>query len=334
MPAAPLPQVRAVRPGPAFVRLAAACSALALAATAWCATDSAGERYSATLDALWDYDAPAVSAERFRAEIARHPSGSREALEARTQLARAEGLQRHFDVADHILDEVDPQLAKQPPRLRVRYLLERGRVRNSSGHKEAAVPLFEQALAASRDDALPDAAFYAIDALHMLAIATTGDAALEWNRRAIAAAETAREPRARKWRASLLNNLGWSLHDRGRYAEALAAWREALALREAAGDASSTRFARWTVGRGLRSLGRLDEAEAMQRALATEMERAGNPDGYVYEELAEIALARGDAAAARPLAARAHALLKDDAGLVAAEPERLARLARVAGTAP
>ena len=60
------------------------------------------------------------------------------------------------------------------------------------------------------------------------------------------------------------------------------------------------------------------------------MEAASEPDGYVYEELAEIALARGDRAAAQPWAAKAYALLKDDAGLQANEAARLARLAEIA----
>jgi len=90
------------------------------------------------------------------------------------------------------------------------------------------------------------------------------------------------------------------------------------------------------IARGLRSLGRLDEAEAIQRALAAERGNAAEEagDGYVYEELAELALARNDAAAARPFAARAYALLKDDADLAANEKPRLARLARIGGVAP
>ena len=94
------------------------------------------------------------------------------------------------------------------------------------------------------------------------------------------------------------------------------------------------RVARWTVARGLRSLGRLDEAETMQRALADELQAANAPDGYVFEELAEIALARGDRAAAQPWAAKAIALLGGDADLRANDAARLARLADLAKPAP
>jgi tetratricopeptide (TPR) repeat protein len=291
--------------------------------------------YSATLDRLWDFDDPAVSEQRFRAERARHAPDSPEALEAATQVARSLGLQRGHAQADAVLDEVAARLtARTPARVHVRYLLERGRARNSAGEPARAVPLFHVALAASARDVAPGAAFYRIDALHMLGIAATGDEALEWNRKALAAAEAATEPRARGWQASLLNNLGWTMHERGEHARALDHWQRALAAREAAGAVSRIRIAKWTVARGLRALGRLDEAEAMQRALVAELERAGAPDGYVYEELAEIAVARNDAAGAKPWAAKAYALLKDDAGLKTGEAARLARLARIGGIAP
>jgi tetratricopeptide (TPR) repeat protein len=301
------------------------------AATNGAADTAAAADYSAILDALWDFDAPAASEQRFRAERSRHPPGSREALEAATQVARTLGLQHRFAEGDALLDRLEPALRDAPARVRVRALLERGRLRNSAGQRDAAVPLFEQALRASAGDTLPGAAFYEVDALHMLGIAAPGDAGLACNRRALAAAGRARDARSRGWRASLLNNLGWTLHERGDDAQALAAWEQALALREAAGKPALVRIAKWTVARGLRGVGRLDEAEAMQRALAEEFAQAGAPDGYVYEELAELALARGRAAEARASAARAYALLKDDPDLAAREPARLARLARIAG---
>src|SRR5205823_3672440 len=120
-------------------------------------------------------------------------------------------------------------------------------------------------------------------------------------------------------------------HERGDYVAALSYWQQALAAREATHDVARTRMARWTVARGLRSLGGLDEAEAMQRKLADELQAANAPDGYVFEELAEIAVARGDRAGAKPWAAKALALLSEDVNLRATEPARLSRLAELAG---
>jgi tetratricopeptide (TPR) repeat protein len=299
--------------------------------------------YSSELDKLWDFNAPEKSESRFRAELARHPAGSREAREATTQLARSLGLQRKFGEAGAALDTLVATLHDAPARIRVRYLLERGRIRNSldrgrahdsSGKPSDAVPWFKDAVAASQQDALPGADYYRVDALHMLGIAAPPDEQLDWNLKALAAADASTDARARGWRASLLHNLGWTFHERGDYARSLDYWQKALAAREATGDIVRIRVAKWTVARGLRSQGRLDEAEAMQRALATETERAGTPDGFIYEELAEIALARRDAAAAKPWAARAYALLKEDIWIKAHEQKRLTRLAELGGVTP
>jgi len=286
--------------------------------------------YSERLDAAWDFDRPAESEARFRALVSQQPPQSREAAEALTQVARAQGLQRNFSGADTTLDRVQTSLDALPARVRVRYLLERGRRDNSSQRKAQAIAWFEQALGASSSDTLPGAAYYRVDALHMLAIAAPPEQQLEWHRRAIDAAGAADDARTRGWRGSLLNNLGWTLHDQGHYTEALDCWRQALAAREAANDVPRARIARWTVARGLRSLGKLDEAEVLQRALADELQAANAPDGYVFEELAEIALARGDRKAAQPWAAKAFALLGDDPDLKANDAARLAHLAELA----
>jgi tetratricopeptide (TPR) repeat protein len=286
--------------------------------------------FSERLDKLWDYGKPAESAARFRTELAKHPPGSREALETATQIARTQSLQRQFAEADATLDGVALKLDKAPVRVRVRYLLERGRTRNSGGDKPAAIPLFKDAVALRDRDTLPGADFYLVDALHMLGIATPPAEQLDWNRKALAAAEASSDPRARNWAGSLTHNIGWSYFDSGDPATALVYWQKALPIREAQGNVGNVRFAKWTIARGLRATGKLDDAEKIQRALVAETERAGEPDGYVYEELAEIAIARGNKAPAALWAVKAYALLKDDEDLKADKPERLARLAELA----
>ncbi len=289
--------------------------------------------FSERLDKLWDYNKSAESQERFRAELARHPAGSREALETATQVARMQSLQRKFADADATLDAVAVKLDSVPVRVRIRYLLERGRTRNSSGDKPASIPLFKEAVALGARDALPGADFYRVDALHMLAIAAPQAEQLDWNRKALAAAEASSDPRARGWAASLDNNIGWSYFDAGDPATALTYWKKALPLREQQGDIGNIRVAKWTIARGYRGVGRLDDAEKIQLGLVAETEKAGEPDGYIYEELAEIALARGNKAVAAPWAAKAYALLKDDGDLKANEAARLQRLADLGASA-
>ncbi len=301
--------------------LLAMTTGLAMAAPADVALDTAW------LDRAWDFARPAESEARFRAELASLPRGSAR-LEAATQLVRAQGLQREFAAAHATLDAVERSLPSQPERVAVRYLLERGRVFNSSRQPDKAVPLFEAALdrarAAGED-------FLAIDAAHMLGIAAPAKARLKWNLEAVAMTERTSDARARRWLASLYNNIGWMYHERGEYASALAYFEKAVPAWEARGDPRGVHIARWAVARAYRSLGRNDDALAIQRQLAVEGAAANAPDGYVYEELGELLLANGERAAAQTHFARAFELLGGDATFRADEPERLARLRRLGG---
>ena len=67
---------------------------------------------------------------------------------------------------------------------------------------------------------------------------------------------------------------------------------------QAQGSAESIRVARWMVAWTLRSLGRLDDALAMQLALEQERATVERPSPYVFAELAELYRAKGDAARA------------------------------------
>ncbi|HVF64652.1 MAG TPA: tetratricopeptide repeat protein [Casimicrobiaceae bacterium] len=300
-------------------------------------TAAAGARsadFSTRLDSRWDFAKPEVSENRFREALSQYPAHSREALEIGTQIARAMGLQRKFDAAHAVLDRIEPDLDRVDARVRMRYLLERGRTFNSAGSPVRAVPLFRQAAEVAARAARDTDAFYEIDALHMLGISAPASERLGWNEKALAAAEKSKEARARGWRGSLYHNIGWTHFERGDHGTALDYWQKALAVREAANDGARTRVARWTVARGYRALGRLDDAEKLQRDLVADNAKSGEEDGYVYEELAEIELARGDRKAAAPWAAKAYALLREDAWLASTEPARLKRLAQLGGLGP
>lgn len=276
-------------------------------------------------DQLWDYNQPAATEARFREllpQLANDPARYAELL---TQIARAQGLQRQFDEAHATLDGVEAQLADLPVRVRIRYLLERGRVYRSSGKVDAARPFFleawEVAQPAGEDN-------YAIDAAHMLAIIEPPAEQRRWHQLAIDLTEQTADPEAKKWAGSLNNNLGWSYFEEGDYTAALACFTKALAAREAQGKAGPIHIARWSVAKTLRMLSRVDEAFAIQEALAA-AQGLGEPDGYVYEELGECYLLRQETAKATSAFAQAYALLSQDSWLVANEGERLARLQRL-----
>jgi tetratricopeptide (TPR) repeat protein len=277
-------------------------------------------------DTLWDYDQPAVSEARFR-ELVPQAEAAGEAgylAELLTQIARSQGLQRDFAGAHTTLDRTEALLPGAGDRARVRLLLERGRAWNSAGQPDTARPLFVAAWDLARaagEDGL------AVDAAHMVAIVAPPAEQMAWNERALALAESSLAPAAQRWRGSLYNNMGWTYHDQGRYAEALALFERARAWRETRADSTphQVRIARWAVARALRSLGRTAEALAQQQALATGYPDLP-PDGYVDEEIAECLLALEGSQAAQPAAARAYALLAADPWLREQEPDRLQRL--------
>jgi tetratricopeptide (TPR) repeat protein len=294
-----------------------------------------------TIRTTWDFHSPAISEKAFQAMADTLKADAPAALLVRTQVARAQGLQMRYDDANATLDLVERDLtvlkAPEPTRLhlRSRVLIERGRVLNTSGDPTKARPLFEQSLAFA-DSAHVEG--LAVDAAHMVAIAAFNDSAkadaLVWNERALAMAESSKDPEARRWRGSLLNNLAWTYHDMKQYDKALPLFERAVAERKEQGNERDIREARWAVARCLRSLGRYDEALKEQLALEAEGAKANEPDGYVWEELGELYYAKGQQQEAKPWFAKAYKELVSDPYIRNNEVERLDRLKKLSGTTP
>jgi tetratricopeptide (TPR) repeat protein len=271
------------------------------------------------IDALWEYGDPAASEARFRAALATS-SGEDERLELLTQIARTHSLRGDFASAHRMLDELEPRLATVGAAPKVRALLERGRCFASAGEPARARPLFEAALRQAQVARLDG---LAVDAAHMIAITHGASAqAIEWNGRGLALARASKDAKARALIPALLNNLAWDLHDMRRYAEALPLFEQALAEWRAREAPEQIRVAQWSVARCLRSLGRYEEALAMQRRL----EALPTIDGNVFEEIAENLTALHREAEARPYFARAAEEFGKDPQFVKAESARLESL--------
>lgn len=277
------------------------------------------------IDSLWDYNQPKISEARFRSLLAESQNEEIDyLLQVKTQLARSLGLQRRFSEAHAELDQVSSQLPPEPCTARIRYLLERGRVFNSSNQAAKAVPQFEQAFKLAKR---MKADFYTVDAAHMLGIASPLKQQLEWNLTAMAAAEQSKDERAHKWLGTLYNNIGWTYHEQGNYPKALESFEKALAWHRERKTGEGEMIAEWSVARVLRSLGRLDEALSRQQALLQERLSRGLPeDGYVSEEIGECLLALKRPDEARPHFRKAWELLSQDPWLQANEAARLRRL--------
>jgi tetratricopeptide (TPR) repeat protein len=276
-----------------------------------------------SFDDLWDYDKPGETEAKFRALLPASTANRDAHAQLLTQIARTQGLQRQFDQAHRTLDEAQALLTDELPRARVRYLLERGRVYNSSEQPDRAQPLFleawEHAQKAGEDS-------LAVDAAHMLAIVAPSDQKMAWNLEALALAERSTDARARNWRGSLYNNIGWTYHDAGEYNRALELFEKALRFREEQGRAREIRVAKWCMARALRSLGRVREALDIQRGLLAESQDTDEKDGYVLEELGECLLLLNQPAEAQPRFAAAYEELSKDPWLAENEPARLQRL--------
>ena len=277
-------------------------------------------------DAMWDYDHPDTTEARFREilPLARAAGNVPYEAELLTQIARAQGLQMKFADAHVTLDAVEAMLTDDLVPARIRYLLERGRVYNSSGMVDSARPLFLEAWEIGRQ-ARQD--FYAVDAAHMMAIVEPAEGQLEWTDKAMEVAEASSDERAKRWLGALYNNTGWTYHDMGDYEKALELFEKSLAWNREHGGEERVRIARWTVARAYRSLGRVEEALKVQRELEREiLEQGLDTGGYVFEEIAECLLLLGQEREAKPYFSKAYELLSQDQWLVANQADRLKRL--------
>ena len=240
---------------------------------------------------LWDFDDLDLSSERLHAQLEIEESDAGRA-EVMTQLARVAGLRGDFEIGDAWIDDAERLAAGSDVAL-ARIDLERGRLRRSSGDREAALPLFESAFAVA---VAAGQQFIAADAAHMAALAAPDrDAFVAWTERGVELAEA--NQGARYWIGPLLNNLGWEYFEAGELELALDAFERALAARlDDPDNGSAIALARYAVGKALRALDRTDEAVAQLELAVEWAEGTGAPDGWYHEELA---LAYGDAARAR-----------------------------------
>ena len=272
---------------------------------------------------IWDFSDPAGSEQRFRSALAAQPGDAEARAELQTQVARCLGLQGRYSEAQQLLDEIEAQPAAAAGPALVRVYLERGRVFNSSGDRDAALPCFLAARAAAHECG---ALALEIDALHMLGIAAEPARALDYNMEALALCDAAAPGPARKWRGSLCNNIGWTLFDRGDAAGALTYFLQAVDARREANDDDGLRIAEWCVARAHRELGRVEEALAAQRSLLARQEASGEDGPFVWEELGECLLALDRPLEARPWLAKAHQALSREPWRSQVTDERLERL--------
>lgn len=279
------------------------------------------------IDSLWNYADNAGSEARFRGVQSRAEASGDVAYlaELLTQLARAQGREGRFDEAKATLDRAEAIITNEMPRPRVRLLLERGRVLNSSGKPAEALPFFRSAFDLAKGSQLNR---LAVDAVHMIAIAEKDPKAqIEWNLKGVALAEALNE---RGWLYALYNNLGEAYAADNDYENALATFRKLVALDLEKGKEPDV-FAQKDVAKMFRLLGRFGEALTLLRPIETKLCEKNESNGYIDEEIAECLLATDYGADAKLYFARAYELQRKDDWVVRNEAERLALLKRLTG---
>lgn len=277
----------------------------------------------ADFDKLWNFGNPEETMIKFL-EILRQVDvlGNESTVgQLYTQLARTQSLQANWDEAHTFLNKAKSLLDKADHVTEVRYLLELGRTHNSSGDKKQAYKLFNRAWVLAKTC---HADGYAVDAAHMLAIATEShQSMLAWNLKAIDYAKQSTQPEAQNWLGSLYNNTGWTYFDNGDHDRALDLFKKALIEHEKSGKTENMRTAKWCIARAQRQLGQMDIALETQLALLAEHQQTNSEDQYVYEELAHCYSALNDSDNASKYAKLAHELLLKDEWMVKHELTRL-----------
>lgn len=277
-------------------------------------------------DKLWNYNDPEETEKKFRELIpSLKPSGDKDLyLQLLTQISRTLGLQMKFDEAHKLLDEIQVDIDDKSRLAGLRYLLERGRVYNSSKEKSKAKELFLQAFETGRDMKEDD---YTVDAAHMMAIVEAGEESLKWNEAAMKIAEDSEDEDAKRWLGSLYNNTGWTYFDMKDYGKAFEMFEKCKDWHEKRKTGQGLFIAKWSVAKTMRLMGQTDEAIDIQIKLKKEIEEGiSDEDGYVYEELGECYLEKGDREKAGLYFAKAYKLLSKDIWLSANEKDRLNRI--------
>lgn len=277
-------------------------------------------------DSMWNYDDPEGTEAKFLNILPEAEKSGDSVYHAQllTQIARTQGLQRKFDEAHKTLDKALNLITVGNTTGRIRYLLERGRVYNSSDQLEKARPLF---LDAYEEGLIHNEDFYAIDAAHMLGIVDKGEESLKWNEKAIELAELSKDERSKRWLGSLYNNIGWTYHDNKEFEKALDYFMRNVKWHEARGSKMPLIIAKWSVARTYRSMNRIAEALDMQMNLIKELEQMKlEQDGYVFEEIGECLLSLNRKDESKDYFKKAYELLSKDIWLSANEKERLKRM--------
>jgi tetratricopeptide (TPR) repeat protein len=240
--------------------------------------------------------------------------------------ARGHGLSGDFAAGHALLDEAAANAGEDADALAV-IAIERGRLFHSAGSAAEALPFFETSWKLAQQANDHD---LAVDAAHMMAIASPLPAAADWTRKALAYMDL--NSASSFWRPMLHHNLGWTYFEAGRFEQALASFIREERLRKQSGSPQALKISRYAVVRTLRALGQFEEAIDIGEMAVALADQVNDPAPFLYEEMAECHAANGNQERSQYFARRAHEALSGDAAFARKEPLRLVRLSELAAS--
>jgi tetratricopeptide (TPR) repeat protein len=286
-------------------------------------------------DNLWDYSNPNASRQQFEnllIQVNSIKSAQKEmkdlALQIETQIARTYSLELNVEMAKKILEKVKTNLNDELLRTlaTIRFHLELGRTYNTEKNVEEAMKCFQEAFNLA-EKMKQD--YYAVDALHMMAILSPLKDSIKYSNLALNIIDRSSDHKTTKWLGPLLNNTGWSYFDSTKYDMALELFKRCEEYHYKNSNDRELRIAKWSVARVLRQIESIHKALKIQIALEAENDKNGEPDGYVFEELGELYLILDDKEKSKFYFSKAYKLLSKDLWLQKNESERLNRMKKL-----
>ena len=248
-------------------------------------------------------------------------------IELHTYIARCETAQEKFAEARSSLENAERLLGEQeaayPVASRIRWLVEMGRLqtfeRTPSQARAHFVEAWTLAINSGEDSLAAEVAL-------MMASIEPPKQKQEWILRGIQLAEGSPQADAKRWLGALYTAQGWKLFDLRQYEAALAAFKKSLSHLKLHGSDREIFVAKWSVGKLLRTMGKTEEALAIQNALLAESGPSNAKDGRVFQELAECLHALKRVPEAQVYFDLAYRELSTDDWVVDNQPEMLKRL--------
>jgi tetratricopeptide (TPR) repeat protein len=270
--------------------------------------------YFPDIDGYWDFDNVFKTEFHITNLLPKEGEGwSLSEIESLTQLARVQTLTGRFpqaritlEKAKSLIEGIDTPHQARPF---IRYFLEQGRLLGLEMTPVKAAPVFQKALTLAleiKDD------YFAVEATLMMAMCQPPKFQHVWLQRALDLAKSSADARAQLWLGQLYLLDGWHKFDFKQFAEALESFEKAVQQPRVLGDSNQFFSSKWSLARGLRALGRCDEALLLQKQLHSEPALSGTASGYVSLEIGECLQALQEHEEAKPHFEAAHKILSKD----------------------